>query len=67
MVADAEKYPKEDEEAATRISVKNGLELYMYNFAQYDARREVGIQVLSRGQRHPFLLLVYSRDRCVCI
>ncbi|KAF8311577.1 heat shock cognate 70 [Clavulina sp. PMI_390] len=31
MVADAEKYKKEDEEAAARITAKNGLESYAYN------------------------------------
>jgi len=31
MVADAEKYKKEDEDAASRISAKNGLESYAYN------------------------------------
>jgi heat shock protein 1/8 len=31
MVADAEKYKKEDEDAASRISSKNGLESYAYN------------------------------------
>lgn len=31
MVADAEKYKAEDEEAANRISAKNGLESYAYN------------------------------------
>ena len=31
MVSDAEKYKKEDEEAAERISAKNGLESYAYN------------------------------------
>jgi L1 cell adhesion molecule like protein len=31
MLADAEKYKKEDEEAAARIGAKNGLESYAYN------------------------------------
>lgn len=31
MVSDAEKYKKEDEEAAARITAKNGLESYAYN------------------------------------
>jgi L1 cell adhesion molecule like protein len=31
MVSEAEKYKKEDEEAASRISAKNGLESYAYN------------------------------------
>jgi L1 cell adhesion molecule like protein len=31
MVADAEKYKKEDEDAAARITAKNGLESYAYN------------------------------------
>lgn len=31
MVNDAEKYKKEDEEAAARITAKNGLESYAYN------------------------------------
>ena len=31
MVSDAEKYKKEDEEAASRISAKNSLESYAYN------------------------------------
>lgn len=31
MVADAEKYKKQDEEAAARIQAKNGLESYAYN------------------------------------
>jgi len=31
MVSEAEKYKKEDEEAASRISAKNGLESYTYN------------------------------------
>ncbi|EJD52950.1 heat shock cognate 70 [Auricularia subglabra TFB-10046 SS5] len=31
MVAEAEKYKKEDEEAASRITAKNGLESYTYN------------------------------------
>ncbi|KAI9172927.1 Hsp70 chaperone [Blastocladiella emersonii ATCC 22665] len=31
MVAEAEKYKKEDEEAASRIQAKNGLESYAYN------------------------------------
>jgi len=31
MVSDAEKYKKEDDEAATRISAKNSLESYAYN------------------------------------
>jgi heat shock protein 1/8 len=31
MVAEAEKYKAEDEEAAARISAKNGLESYAYN------------------------------------
>ena len=31
MVNEAEKYKKEDEEAASRISAKNGLESYAYN------------------------------------
>lgn len=31
MVSDAEKYKAEDEEAASRIGAKNGLESYAYN------------------------------------
>ena len=31
MISDAEKYRKEDDEAATRIQAKNGLESYAYN------------------------------------